>query len=59
MTEWISVHERLPEENVRVLVSLGDRLPYIDTDRRYLGSWVRWDGNITHWMELPEQPDEE
>lgn len=59
MNKWISVHDRLPGEDVRVLVSLGDIFPYIDTDRRWRGTWVRWNGKITHWMELPEQPVEE
>ena len=57
--KWISVDERLPEENVRVLVWLKDdvqRYTHIDTDRRLHAIWVRWGENVTHWMPLPEPP---
>ena len=57
--EWISVDERLPEENVRVLVWLQDNAQqfiHIDTDRRLHGKWVRWVTDVTHWMPLPEAP---
>jgi translation initiation factor IF-1 len=57
--EWISVDERLPEEDVRVLVWLKDdvqRYTHIDTDRRLHEIWVRWGGSVTHWMPLPEAP---
>lgn len=56
---WIPVAERLPEEDVRVLVWVGGNdcnFPMIDTDRIHNGRWVRWDGYITHWMPLPEPP---
>ena len=57
--EWIGVDERLPEEDVRVLVWLKDdvqRYTHIDTDRRLHEIWVRWGGSVTHWMPLPEPP---
>ena len=58
--EWISVEERLPEEDVRVLVWLKEdhRTTYtrIDTDRLFNGKWVRWGGCATHWMPLPPPP---
>ena len=57
--EWISVEDRLPDENVRVLVWLQDDakpFTHIDTDRRLHGKWVRWVTDITHWMQLPEPP---
>ena len=70
--KWIPVTERLPEADIRVLVWIGENdhgFPPIDTDRvhdysyleeRLRGKrWVRWDGNITHWMPLPEAPKEE
>ena len=56
---WISVDERLPEENARVLVYLTHQAyghTHMDTDRIYGGTWVRWSGSITHWMPLPEPP---
>lgn len=56
---WVSVDERLPEENIRVLVYLNETLydyTHIDTDRIKRGSWVRWGKAVTHWMPLPEPP---
>ena len=56
--EWINVKDRLPKEDVRVLVYLGnyDSYPVIDTDRIIRSSWVRWDRYVTHWMQLPDKP---
>ena len=58
MNEWISVKDRLPNEDVRVLVYLNSDRNYtkIDTDRRLEGKWVRWGYDVTHWMCLPEPP---
>lgn len=57
---WISVEERLPAEDVRVLVWLrkDHKTTYtrIDTDRLLNGVWVRWYESVTHWMPLPEPP---
>ena len=59
-TNWISVKDRLPEEDVRVLVWLNTNRSYtkIDTDRRFEGKWVRWVSDVTHWMPLPAPPTE-
>ena len=59
-SEWISVEDRLPEEDVRVLVWLNTNRSYtkIDTDRRFEGKWVRWASDVTHWMPLPTPPTE-
>ena len=56
--EWISVEERLPEKNVRVLVYLKTDRSYtkIDTDRLDDRGFVRWYKDVTHWMPLPEAP---
>ena len=57
--EWISVDERFPEENTRVLVYLDETLydyTHIDTDRIKCGNWIRWGRAVTHWMPLPEAP---
>ena len=58
--KWISVEERLPEENVRVLVWLKENDSYtrIDTDRLAHSSvtfWVRWGKYVTHWCPIPER----
>ena len=60
--KWIPVTERLPEEDVRVLVWLGTgdiTYTQIDTDRLHKKKWRRWTKNVTHWMPLPEPPNGE
>lgn len=57
--KWISVKEKLPKENVRVLVWLKENDSYtrIDTDRLGHSSvtfWVRWGKYVTHWCPIPE-----
>lgn len=59
--EWISVEDRLPDEDERVLVALTRSRSYtiIDTDRisnKYSYKWVRWGNDVTHWMPLPPKP---
>ena len=58
---WIPVTEQVPSFPERVLVWLKPE-PYayttIDTDRVLKGKWVRWQGCVTHWMHLPEPPQE-
>ena len=57
-SEWISVDERLPEKDVRVLVYIKSDRSYtnIDTDRLDDRGFVRWYKDVTHWMPLPEAP---
>ena len=63
MSEWISVKERLPDTEERVLVCLDlEKATPIgqDTDRFVDNRrWVRWNGAVTHWMPLPPPPGEE
>lgn len=57
--EWISVEERLPEPGVDVLAAYRDRHINMGTAG---DDWLEEDiedGNITHWMPLPEAPREE
>ena len=56
--EWISVKDRLPEEDIRVLVYINSDRSYtkLDTDRLSNGKFVRWYKDVTHWMPLPEPP---
>lgn len=67
---WIPVSERLPEEQVFVLILQDDGrmmvAEKVDGDwwYRYFAYDVdRWDeneqGKITHWMPLPKGPEEE
>ncbi len=66
-SEWISVDERLPEENTRVLgySRLLDEICCYDItkDTTEIHWWTEDSGwyraselNITHWMPLPETP---
>ena len=62
MSEWISVKDRLPETPVEVLVfNLGTWvLAYWNED---VGQWILYNGDkvlryVTHWMPLPEPPEE-
>ena len=54
---WIPVTERLPDEDVRVIVRI-DRTVWntafeLDADRRHNGEWVRWGRAVTNWMPMP------
>ena len=64
MSEWISVEERAPAEFQRVLVWCGC---YVDVASYQDGAFVVFDretgvgfelGSVTHWMPLPEGPEE-
>lgn len=60
--EWISVDERLPEENGYYLVYT--KYGYIEVERYKTwddddldgGYWWEFEGLVTHWMPLPEPP---
>lgn len=72
--QWISVKDRLPEEDVAVLIYgqiLNDPPDILGVRRRYNGDQVwkhTWESendfiyqedDVTHWMPLPEPPKEE
>jgi len=57
MTNWVSVTERLPEENREVLVYTNARDYSCATIKN--GQWIaysRFMGEVSHWRELPEAP---
>ena len=61
--DWINVKDRLPEENGSYLTYRGEGYsagPRIDRKRFTNGVWSRkrCEGKITHWMPLPEPPEE-
>lgn len=54
--EWISVEDRLPEDNGRYLIFDASNIGiswYKKKDEYY--SYI-WRNNFTHWMPLPEAP---
>jgi hypothetical protein len=72
MPQWVSVKDRLPEEDIAVLVYgqvLNDPPDVIGVRRRYNGdqewkhTWESEDGfiyredDVTHWMPLPKPPE--
>lgn len=70
--EWIPVTERLPEPGKMVLLIVSGKVKNItlidayelgefDTDEGWiLEMWPEWkDPKVTHWMPLPELPEEE
>ena len=69
--KWIPVTERLPENDQDVLVMVHWR-DYPENmmcyGRKYKTRWYLWNGelgelikgfDITHWMQLPQPPEEE
>ena len=68
---WIPVRERLPEPEKMVLLTVSGKVENISlvdacelgefsTDEGWiLEMWPKWeDPNVTHWMPLPELPEE-
>lgn len=65
--EWISVEDRLPEEDLEILMfaDVGEAIVGKLTDQGWISGnqFVSWDyiwnhdiKEITHWMPLPEPP---
>ncbi len=58
--EWISVEDRLPNNEQRILVSDGDFIvidEFIEEeDDFYLESGLELVDEVSHWMPLPEPP---
>lgn len=59
---WIPVSERLPEEDDGYCLICVDfdyiTMAYYDKKYGWNGQFEGWNGTITHWMPLPEPPDE-
>ena len=59
--KWISVKDKLPEDDTRKLVYNGHSV-IIAEYYQYLNHWcddreMMLCGNITHWMDLTEPPE--
>lgn len=65
--KWIPVTERLPDAYVSVLVQMPGEEPFptvtagfISNDGIWFGGlYHREPGEVTHWMPMPEPPEEE
>ena len=66
-TRWVPVEERLPEDPVqKVLIfvphphgNIVDVGRYLGADGWVLEGWYLTQSSVTHWMPLPEGPEEE
>ena len=61
MPRWISVEERLPERGVEVLGTNGkavEMCTYWPGQPTPWESWTAFHFKPTHWMPLPEPPEE-
>ena len=57
--EWISVKERLPKKRKNVLVRYGNgRIDFDWIDSTQCFVFENLYGRVTHWMPLPEPPEE-
>ena len=65
--QWISVEDRLPEAFVSVLVYMPEERPLPTVHEGYVTNNGKWYAHfferepfeVTHWMPLPEPPEEE
>lgn len=64
MSEWIDVRDKLPETFVPVIVCRKgkDGSPIVESGYSDVNGWWRIYGTrtkrVTHWMPLPEPPEE-
>lgn len=61
MTSWISVKDRLPEDQQEVLVCTRSKNGSRNIDKGYLAidHFIhRGRAEVTHWMPLPELPED-
>lgn len=62
MNEWISVEDRLPENDDHVLAATQNKRGEYNIVKAYyhhgLGCWAAgMNSNVTHWMPLPDPPE--
>ena len=59
MSEWISVKDRMPDTNTRVLAFAYGQVQFGEWDGNQLwfGDEYSWQPEyVTHWMPLPQPP---
>lgn len=62
MSKWISIKDRLPEEqgNYLIFIKCGVTIGWFDNKGRWrAGHFYLDNGYATHWMPLPQVPKEE
>lgn len=64
--KWISVKERKPEDGQKIIATFRDNGGRVVDQARYnngefdFASWTYvWGDNVTHWMPLPQPPEED
>lgn len=62
--EWIKCSDRMPRDHEVVLVldysQSVNKGYWFDSEKMWWGSeWMCEEGDVTHWMPLPEPPKEE
>lgn len=62
--EWVSVADRLPNDDATRLVWIGGLRSYAVADYYGDGEWIDRDycnltRDVTHWMPLPDAPEED
>jgi hypothetical protein len=64
MSDWISVQERLPEDDSDVLYVTNEPLVNLGYVHRHTGEWIGYfhhgvdlEEGVTHWMPLPKSPN--
>jgi len=55
MTNWISVKDKLPNKDGRYLVCIEYSPEWMGVSSFRKGKWD--DTNVSHWMELPDSPN--
>ena len=58
-TDWISVNDNLPDDDVCVLIAMDDGevwTGYMDGDEWRYVSGDSMESKVTHWMHVPKHP---
>lgn len=65
MSEWIKCSDEMPEENSKVIAftAYGEMIfdmhyKWEKYDNEWMSEYTLWRGRVTHWMPLPEPPED-